>query len=214
MLFKTLSHLFHLLFIPILHIQDRQTFFCFINDQTLSWIWGSSLWDPTLRWLMNILSCPHHPYNLNLTVLVWSKQPLLFVPDGLNWVNLVCFLNVSDVCQGPPWHKFALKLGCAGITLLSLAVIWLSISGKWCKIIYILFYFFNLYHKYSSILASLGHPKEWRQVTDQWRRRQLQNRASNSAQPIGALPNRSSLIFLPNGSDSLHRGFYMCSKKF
>lgn len=163
---------------------------------------------------MNILSCPHHPYNLNLTVLVWSKQPLLFVPDGLNWVNLVCFLNVSDVCQGPPWHKFALKLGCAGITLLSLAVIWLSISGKWCKIIYILFYFFNLYHKYSSILASLGHPKEWRQVTDQWRRRQLQNRASNSAQPIGALPNRSSLIFLPNGSDSLHRGFYMCSKKF
>uniref|UniRef100_A0A8D0WNB4 Killer cell lectin like receptor B1 n=1 Tax=Sus scrofa TaxID=9823 RepID=A0A8D0WNB4_PIG len=34
----------------------------------------------------------------------------------------------QNVCQGPPWHKFALKLGCAGITLLSLAVIWLSIS--------------------------------------------------------------------------------------
>uniref|UniRef100_A0A8C3WB48 Killer cell lectin like receptor B1 n=1 Tax=Catagonus wagneri TaxID=51154 RepID=A0A8C3WB48_9CETA len=34
----------------------------------------------------------------------------------------------QNVCQGPSWHRFALKLGCAGITLLALAVVWLSVS--------------------------------------------------------------------------------------
>uniref|UniRef100_A0A8C0I5I2 Killer cell lectin like receptor B1 n=1 Tax=Balaenoptera musculus TaxID=9771 RepID=A0A8C0I5I2_BALMU len=34
----------------------------------------------------------------------------------------------QNVCQGPPWHKFALKLGCAGIILLALTVIGLSVS--------------------------------------------------------------------------------------
>ncbi|XP_030690347.1 killer cell lectin-like receptor subfamily B member 1 isoform X2 [Globicephala melas] len=34
----------------------------------------------------------------------------------------------QNVCQGPPWHKFALKLCCAGIILLALTVIGLSVS--------------------------------------------------------------------------------------
>ncbi|XP_042636392.1 killer cell lectin-like receptor subfamily B member 1 [Orycteropus afer afer] len=34
----------------------------------------------------------------------------------------------QDVCQGPRWHQFALKLGCAGIILFTLAVIGLSAS--------------------------------------------------------------------------------------
>ncbi|XP_057560186.1 killer cell lectin-like receptor subfamily B member 1 [Hippopotamus amphibius kiboko] len=34
----------------------------------------------------------------------------------------------QNVCQGPPWHKFALKLSCAGIILLALTVIGLSVS--------------------------------------------------------------------------------------
>ncbi|XP_053413621.1 killer cell lectin-like receptor subfamily B member 1 isoform X2 [Nycticebus coucang] len=33
-----------------------------------------------------------------------------------------------DVCQGPPWHQFALKLGCAGVILLVLSVIGLTVS--------------------------------------------------------------------------------------
>uniref|UniRef100_A0A8C8YPD6 Killer cell lectin like receptor B1 n=1 Tax=Prolemur simus TaxID=1328070 RepID=A0A8C8YPD6_PROSS len=33
-----------------------------------------------------------------------------------------------DICQGPRWHQFALKLGCAGVTLLVLAVIGLTIT--------------------------------------------------------------------------------------
>nr|XP_035111600.1 killer cell lectin-like receptor subfamily B member 1 isoform X1 [Callithrix jacchus] len=33
-----------------------------------------------------------------------------------------------DVCQGPPWHQFALKLGCAGIIILALVVTGLSVS--------------------------------------------------------------------------------------
>lgn len=45
------------------------------------------------------------------------------------------FLNFSDICQGPPWHQLALKLGCTGVILLTLTVIGLSISGKWFKII-------------------------------------------------------------------------------
>ncbi|XP_075409220.1 killer cell lectin-like receptor subfamily B member 1 [Tenrec ecaudatus] len=35
---------------------------------------------------------------------------------------------LQDVCQGPHWHHWALKLGCAGILLLALAVIGLSVS--------------------------------------------------------------------------------------
>nr|XP_012602516.1 killer cell lectin-like receptor subfamily B member 1 [Microcebus murinus] len=34
----------------------------------------------------------------------------------------------QDLCQGPRWHQFALKLGCAGVTLLVLAVIGLTVS--------------------------------------------------------------------------------------
>nr|XP_023404862.1 killer cell lectin-like receptor subfamily B member 1 isoform X1 [Loxodonta africana] len=34
----------------------------------------------------------------------------------------------QDVCQGPRWHQFTLKLGCAGIILFALAVIGLSVS--------------------------------------------------------------------------------------
>ncbi|XP_003803623.1 killer cell lectin-like receptor subfamily B member 1 [Otolemur garnettii] len=34
----------------------------------------------------------------------------------------------QDVCQGPPWHQFALKLGCAGVILLVLSVIGLTVS--------------------------------------------------------------------------------------
>ncbi|KAF0882799.1 killer cell lectin-like receptor subfamily B member 1 [Crocuta crocuta] len=33
-----------------------------------------------------------------------------------------------DICQGPPWHQCALKLACAGMSLLALTVIGLSIS--------------------------------------------------------------------------------------
>uniref|UniRef100_A0A2K6EX77 Uncharacterized protein n=1 Tax=Propithecus coquereli TaxID=379532 RepID=A0A2K6EX77_PROCO len=33
-----------------------------------------------------------------------------------------------DICQGPRWHQLALKLGCAGVTLLVLTVIGLTIS--------------------------------------------------------------------------------------
>ncbi|XP_047406606.1 killer cell lectin-like receptor subfamily B member 1 isoform X1 [Sciurus carolinensis] len=33
----------------------------------------------------------------------------------------------QDVCQGPRWHQLALKLGCAGIILLVLSVIGLSV---------------------------------------------------------------------------------------
>ncbi|XP_008070088.1 killer cell lectin-like receptor subfamily B member 1 [Carlito syrichta] len=33
----------------------------------------------------------------------------------------------QDACQGPPWHQFALKLVCAGIILLVLTVIGLSV---------------------------------------------------------------------------------------
>lgn len=36
------------------------------------------------------------------------------------------FFNFSDVCQGPPWHRFALKLACTGVILLALTVIGLS----------------------------------------------------------------------------------------
>ncbi|XP_025786484.1 killer cell lectin-like receptor subfamily B member 1 [Puma concolor] len=34
----------------------------------------------------------------------------------------------QDICQGPPWHQLALKLGCTGVILLTLTVIGLSIS--------------------------------------------------------------------------------------
>ncbi|KAM9684868.1 killer cell lectin-like receptor subfamily B member 1 isoform 2-T2 [Dama dama] len=34
----------------------------------------------------------------------------------------------QNVCQGPGWHRFDLKLGCAGIILLALTVIGLRIS--------------------------------------------------------------------------------------
>ncbi|KAF6339591.1 killer cell lectin like receptor B1 [Rhinolophus ferrumequinum] len=32
----------------------------------------------------------------------------------------------QDVCQGPPWHRFALKLACTGVILLAFTVIGLS----------------------------------------------------------------------------------------
>ncbi|XP_004717499.1 killer cell lectin-like receptor subfamily B member 1 [Echinops telfairi] len=35
---------------------------------------------------------------------------------------------LRDVCQGPRWHHWALKLGCAGILLFALAVIGLSVA--------------------------------------------------------------------------------------
>ncbi|XP_019489015.1 PREDICTED: killer cell lectin-like receptor subfamily B member 1 isoform X2 [Hipposideros armiger] len=34
----------------------------------------------------------------------------------------------QDVCQGPPWHRFALKLACTGVILLALTVIGLSVT--------------------------------------------------------------------------------------
>lgn len=34
----------------------------------------------------------------------------------------------QDVCQGPPWHRFALKLACTGVVLLALTVIGLRAS--------------------------------------------------------------------------------------
>ncbi|XP_062932416.1 killer cell lectin-like receptor subfamily B member 1 [Cynocephalus volans] len=34
----------------------------------------------------------------------------------------------KDVCQGPPWHQFALKFACAGIIVLILIVVGLSVS--------------------------------------------------------------------------------------
>ncbi|KAG8505771.1 Killer cell lectin-like receptor subfamily B member 1, partial [Galemys pyrenaicus] len=34
------------------------------------------------------------------------------------------------ICQGPPWHQLALKVGCAGLILLSLAVIGLSVLER------------------------------------------------------------------------------------
>ncbi|XP_006875545.1 PREDICTED: killer cell lectin-like receptor subfamily B member 1 [Chrysochloris asiatica] len=35
---------------------------------------------------------------------------------------------LQDVCQGPRWHQFALKLACSGIILFALVVIGLSVS--------------------------------------------------------------------------------------
>ncbi|XP_007515853.1 killer cell lectin-like receptor subfamily B member 1 [Erinaceus europaeus] len=34
----------------------------------------------------------------------------------------------QDICQGPPWHRFALKLGCSILLFLAFAVIGLSVS--------------------------------------------------------------------------------------
>ncbi|KAM5251234.1 killer cell lectin-like receptor subfamily B member 1 isoform 3-T3 [Hipposideros larvatus] len=36
----------------------------------------------------------------------------------------------QDVCQGPPWHRFALKLACTGVILLALTVIGLSVTER------------------------------------------------------------------------------------
>ncbi|XP_064447671.1 killer cell lectin-like receptor subfamily B member 1 isoform X1 [Mirounga angustirostris] len=52
----------------------------------------------------------------------------------LNLSRGSCFASSSppsfpqDVCQGSPWHQFALKLGCIAIILLTLTVIGLSVS--------------------------------------------------------------------------------------
>ncbi|KAG8505769.1 Killer cell lectin-like receptor subfamily B member 1, partial [Galemys pyrenaicus] len=36
----------------------------------------------------------------------------------------------AGICQGPPWHQLALKVGCAGLILLSLVVIGLSVLER------------------------------------------------------------------------------------
>ncbi|XP_019569039.1 killer cell lectin-like receptor subfamily B member 1 isoform X4 [Rhinolophus sinicus] len=36
----------------------------------------------------------------------------------------------QDVCQGPPWHRLALKLACTGVILLALTVIGLSATER------------------------------------------------------------------------------------
>ncbi|KAF3816363.1 hypothetical protein GH733_014536, partial [Mirounga leonina] len=52
----------------------------------------------------------------------------------LNLSRGSCFASSSppsfpqDVCQGSPWHQFALKLGCIALILLTLTVIGLSVS--------------------------------------------------------------------------------------
>ncbi|XP_006901817.1 PREDICTED: killer cell lectin-like receptor subfamily B member 1B allele B-like [Elephantulus edwardii] len=44
--------------------------------------------------------------------------------------ELMIYFTFSDVCQGPHWHHFAIKIGCAVIILFVLAVIGMSVAGS------------------------------------------------------------------------------------
>ena len=127
---------------------------------------------------------------------------MCFVPNELNWTNLVYFLNLSDVCPGPCQHIFAQKLGCAGIILLALTLTGLKISGKWYKIIY---FYFSIY---STCTINMTTPNL---LEDQWNKKS--HKTVLSAQPIfilQALP----LVFLFLIVRSHHERFHMCSKNF
>ncbi|XP_004438700.1 PREDICTED: killer cell lectin-like receptor subfamily B member 1 [Ceratotherium simum simum] len=98
----------------------------------------------------------------------------------------------QDICQGPRWHQFALKLSCAGIILLALTVIVLSVSVIFLR-------------QKSSIEKS--------SVDVQEKRNETTERPSLLECPVDWRPFQGKCLFLSQASNPWNDSLADCSTK-